>query len=337
MKVLLTGGTGYIGSHIAVSMSKAGHEVYLYDNFSNSGPTVLFGLKEILGQSPIFIEGDIRDTNLLNKTLSRYAIEAVIHCAGLKAVGESVENPLLYYENNVFGTISLLNAMSSCGIKRLIFSSSATVYGDPSYLPLDEEHPISPVSPYGNTKAQIEDILRDLSNSDSEWRIVCLRYFNPVGAHESGLIGENPNGVPNNLMPYMAQVAVGALPYLSIYGDDYMTDDGTGVRDFIHVVDLAEGHMAALAYLDQFNGWDAINLGTGNGHSVFDLLKAYEIAASNRIQYKIASRREGDIAICYAKVDKALEKLRWKARLSIDDMCKSSWNWAFQSHQKTIL
>jgi len=331
MRVLITGGAGYIGSHIAVVLFNSGHEVFLFDNFSNSSPAALEGLKKILGLSLIFIEGDIRDVPLLINTLNTYQIDAVIHCAGLKAVGESVDNSLLYYHNNVGGTLSLLDAMASCGVKRLIFSSSATVYGVPSYLPLDEEHPVSPVNPYGNTKAQIETILKDIALSDSEWKIICLRYFNPVGAHESGLIGESPKGIPNNLMPYMAQVAIGELSTLSVYGNDYCTVDGTGVRDYIHVMDLAEGHMAALANVDKFFGWDAINLGTGKGYSVLELLKAFESATSKVIKFKFTARRKGDIAKCYANVDRAFSKLGWRARFSIEDMCKATWSWTLQS------
>ena len=334
MRVLVTGGAGYIGSHVAVVLSQGGHEVFLLDNFSNSSHDVLGSLKNILGRPLMCIEGDIRDTPLLEQTLKSHSIEVVIHCAGLKAVGESVANPLLYYKNNVSGTLSLLDAMVSCNVKQLIFSSSATVYGDPSYLPLDEMHPISPTNPYGNTKAQIETILKDLAGSDPRWKIVCLRYFNPVGAHESGFIGEAPKGIPNNLMPYMAQVAFGDLERLSVYGNDYPTEDGTGVRDFIHVMDLAEGHMAALSCLEQLVGWDAINLGAGRGYSVMEIIKAFEAASSKGIPFKVAPRRNGDIAKCYANVDKALDKLGWRARFTIDDMCKSTWIWTLQSRQK---
>jgi UDP-glucose 4-epimerase len=336
MKVLITGGTGFIGSHLAIVLSQKNYDVLLFDNFSNSSPMTLERLKKITGKTIDCVKGNIEDFDLLKKILCAYQIDVVIHCAGLKSVTESVSKPLHYYNNNVSGSLSMLSAMASSNVKKLIFSSSATVYGLPQYLPLDEQHPISPTNPYGNTKAQIEAILKDLVISDPEWKVICLRYFNPVGAHESGLIGENPNGIPNNLMPHMAQVAFGDLAHLSVYGNDYQTYDGTGVRDFIHVMDLAEGHLAVLSCLDQFLGWDAINLGTGRGCSVIELMKAFEQASSKAISFKISPRRDGDIAQCYANVDKAFSKLGWKARFSIADMCKSTWIWTMQSHQDCI-
>ena len=281
MNILLTGGTGYIGSHTAVVLTSAGHRVFLYDNLANSDASVVDRLEKITGARHPFVLGDIRHTALLVSTLKTYGIEAVIHFAGLKAVGESVQNPLEYYDNNVGGTISLLNAMTEVGIKRLVFSSSATIYGDPQYLPIDEAHPRSATNPYGRTKLQIENILEDLAASDASWRITCLRYFNPVGAHGSGLIGEDPSGVPNNLMPFLARVAAGELPCFNIFGGDYDTPDGTGVRDYIHVMDLAEAHLAAVNLVSTKGApFDAFNLGTGRGQSVLEMLKAFEQALS---------------------------------------------------------
>ena len=273
-----------------------------------------------------FFEGDTRSTYLLESILKSYGIEAVIHFAGLKAVGESVGNPLSYFDNNVGGTISVLKAMSSVGVKRLVFSSSATVYGDPQYLPIDETHPRSAINPYGRTKLQIENILEDLAVSDSSWHITCLRYFNPVGAHESGLIGENPNGEPNNLMPFLARVAAGKLPCLNIFGGDYDTPDGTGVRDYIHVMDLAEGHLSAVNLVSAESlAFEVFNLGTGRGHSVLEMLKAFEQASGQSIQSQIAPRREGDVSACFAQADKAAKLLGWVALRPLDDMCRSTW------------
>lgn len=326
MNILLTGGTGYIASHTAVILTNAGHKVVLFDNLVNSNASVVSRLEKITGVRLPFVEGDIRDTDLLASTLKSYGVEAVIHFAGLKAVGESVQNPLEYYDNNVGGTISLLNAMTEVGIKRLVFSSSATVYGDPQYLPIDESHPRSTTNPYGRTKLQIENILEDLVASDASWRITCLRYFNPVGAHESGLIGEDPNGVPNNLMPFLARVAAGMLPCLNIFGGDYDTPDGTGVRDYIHVMDLAEGHLAAVnAVSAEGAPFGAFNLGTGRGQSVLEMLKAFEQASGLSIQSQIVPRRAGDVAACYAKADKAAQVLGWVASRPLDDMCRSTW------------
>lgn len=323
----MTGGAGYIGSHAAVVLSAAGHEVVLFDNFCNSKKNVLEGLQKILDWRLHCIEGDVRDTLLVTKTLQDYKIDAVIHFAGLKAVGESVEKPIEYYANNVQGAISLLEAMKLTKVKTLAFSSSATVYGNPQYLPIDENHPTSATNAYGRSKLHIEEMLKDVANSDAAWKIICLRYFNPVGAHESGLIGEEPNGLPNNLMPYIAQVATGKLPHLNIYGNDYPTPDGTGVRDYIHVMDLAEGHLAALNYIENHAGWVAVNLGTGFGVSVGEMVCAFEAAIKKKITYQIKSRRSGDIASCYAKVDRAKTLLGWVAKRNLGQMCSSVWRW----------
>ncbi|MDR2861164.1 MAG: UDP-glucose 4-epimerase GalE [Syntrophobacterales bacterium] len=325
MNVLLTGGMGYIGSHVAVVLLQAGHRVVLYDNLCNSEAGVLARIGQITGKAPIFIQADIRATKTLADALKHHEIEAVLHFAGLKAVGESVKKPLEYYDNNVGGTISLLEAMDETGIRSLVFSGSATVYGEPQYLPLDEEHPLSAANPYGRTKLHIEEMLRDFSISDPHWRIICLRYFNPVGAHESGLIGENPVGTPNNLMPYIARVAAGALKELSVFGSDYPTPDGTGVRDYIHVMDLAEGHMAALAWLAGHSGWHAVNLGTGRGYSVLEMVTAFAKASGHAVPYRIEPRRAGDVAACYADPGKALRELGWRARRGLADMCASAW------------
>jgi len=326
MNIMLTGGMGYIGSHTAVVLTEAGHKVVLYDNLSNSKPTVLDRLEAITGKQLTFTEGDVRDTPILEQTLTHHKIDVVIHFAGLKAVGESVEKPIEYYENNVTGTVSLLRAMHTTSIKNIVFSSSATVYGDPQYLPLDERHPTSATNPYGRSKLQIEEILADVAKSDPEWRIACLRYFNPVGAHESGLIGEDSNDIPNNLMPYIAQVASGKLPYLSIFGNDYDTKDGTGVRDYIHVMDLAEGHKSALDFLKNHTGWHAINLGTGTGYSVLEMVQTFEQVSGKSIPYQVASRRAGDIATCYAKVDNSNQQLNWRAKRGLVEMCRSTWD-----------
>jgi len=330
MNILLTGGMGYIGSHAAVVLTEAGHKVVLYDNLSNSKSTVLDRLETITGKRLTFIEGDVRDTPKLKQTLADHKIDSVIHFAGLKAVGESVEKPIDYYENNVTGTISLLRAMHTANIKNIVFSSSATVYGDPQYLPLDEQHPTSATNPYGRSKLQIEEILADVAKSDPEWRILCLRYFNPVGAHGSGLIGEDPNDITNNLMPYIAQVASGKLPHLNIFGDDYNTKDGTGVRDYIHVMDLAEGHLAALNQLDKLQTdsghLKTYNLGTGTGYSVLEMVQAFEQVSGKTIPYQITNRRPGDIATCYAKVDNSNQQLNWRAKRGLDEMCHSTWN-----------
>ena len=326
MNILLTGGAGYIGSHAAVVLTEAGHQVVILDNFCNSQRIVLERLAKMLGKVVSCVEGDIRDTALIKKTLKDYKIDAVMHFAGLKAVGESVQNPIDYFDNNVGGTISLLQAMRASNIKTLVFSSSATVYGAPQYLPLDENHPTHATNPYGRSKLHIEEMLADVVASDSTWHIVCLRYFNPVGAHESGLIGEDPSGIPNNLMPYIAQVALGKLAYLNVYGDDYDTPDGTGVRDYIHVMDLAEGHLAALNFIEQQSGLHVFNLGTGKGSSVLEMVKSFEEVTGKSIPLKVTNRRAGDIAACYARVDKANVNLSWKATKTIEDMCTSTWN-----------
>lgn len=326
MRILLTGGAGFIGSHTAVEMTQSGHEVIIYDNLCNSDTSVLDRLEKILGRRLPFEEGDIRDYDRMCEVLSKYKIEAVVHFAGLKAVGESCEKPLEYFDNNINGTLVLLRAMKSLGIKRIIFSSSATVYGMPQYLPLDEKHPLSVTNPYGRTKLQVEEILSDLCSSDPEWSAVCLRYFNPIGAHESGLIGENPRGIPNNLLPYVARVAAGQLKSLQVFGDDYDTPDGTGVRDYIHVVDLAKGHVLAAQYAFKHTGWIAINLGTGIGYSVLDIVKAYEKACGKPVPYKIVARRPGDVASNWADPKLAKELLGWQAHYTLQDMCEHSWN-----------
>lgn len=325
MNVLLTGGTGYVGSHTAVVLSQSGHQVVLYDSLTNSSEAVLGKLEKIIGRRVLFVKGDVRDTELLRSTLAFHGIEAVIHFAGLKAVGESIEKPVDYYANNVQGTISLLQAMQMQRVKTLIFSSSATVYGQPQYLPIDERHPTSATNPYGRSKLQIEEMLSDVATSDLQWRIACLRYFNPVGAHESGLIGENPNGAPNNLMPYIAQVAAGLQAELKVFGGDYPTADGTGVRDYIHVMDLADAHSAALSFLRHASGRHVINLGTGKGASVFEVVRAFEYISNRKIPWFATSRRAGDVGECYADPSKAAKLLKWSAKRSLLDMCKSAW------------
>ena len=327
MNILLTGGTGYIGSHTAVVLANAGHSVVLLDNFCNSNQSVSERINQITNQMIPCIEGDVRDTGLLVKTLTEFKIDAVIHFAGLKAVGESGQEPLKYYDNNVAGSISLLEAMKQVNVKTIVFSSSATVYGEPQYLPYDEEHPLNPINTYGRTKLQVEEILQDLAKSDPQWKIALLRYFNPVGAHESGLIGEDPNGIPNNLMPYIMQVASGKLPHLNIFGNDYDTRDGTGERDYIHVMDLAEGHLAALNYLKTHAGCEVFNLGSGTPISVTELLSAFGDAADIKIPTRIAPRRSGDLAIYYAKVEKANKELCWKSKRDIAQICESTNRW----------
>jgi len=331
MNVLLTGGAGYIGSHTAAVLSDLGNQVVLYDNLSNSSDSVLEKLAQITGQQIAFVKGDVRDTELLNRTLSAHRIDSVIHFAGLKALGKSVENPIDYYANNVQGAISLLQAMRLAQVKTLVFSSSAAVYGEPQYVPLDESHPPGATNPYGRGKLHIEEILKDVAASDPAWRMASLRYFNPVGAHESGLIGESTSGAPNNLVPYIVQVAAGQRAELSVFGDDYPTADGTGVRDYIHVMDLAEGHSAALAFLSGATGWHAINLGTGKGYSVLDVIQAFVKATGQQVPYRIVARRAGDVAICYADPKKAVEVLNWCATRTLDDMFASAWR--FQQSQ----
>ena len=327
MNILLTGGTGYIGSHTATVLAQAGHQVVLFDNLSNSSITVLHRLERITGQRLPFVQGDIRNTALLETTLRQHGIQAVIHFAGLKAVGESAEKPIDYYANNVQGSISLLQAMQAAQVYTLVFSSSATVYGQPQYLPYDENHPTAAINPYGRTKLHIEEILRDTAASHPAWHIALLRYFNPVGAHPSGLIGELPNGTPNNLMPFIAQVATGQRPHLNIFGNDYDTPDGTGVRDYIHVVDLALGHIKALDKIKETQGVGIYNLGTGIGYSVLDLTYNFQKATGVEIPYTIIDRRPGDVATCYADATKAKEELGWTAQKTLADMCRDSWNW----------
>jgi UDP-glucose 4-epimerase len=327
LNILLTGGAGYIGSHTAVALANAGHAAVLFDNFSNSDHGVVNRINKIVKNNIACVEGDVRNTALLVDALAKYEIEAVIHFAGLKAVGESVQDPLKYYDNNVFGSISLLEAMNRVDVKTIVFSSSATVYGEPNYLPYDEAHPLRPINPYGRTKLQVEEILQDLSKSDPSWKIALLRYFNPVGAHESGLIGEDPRGTPNNLMPYVMRVAAGDLPKLSIFGDDYETKDGTGERDYIHVMDLAEGHLAALNYLNRNPGCEIFNLGTGTPVSVLELIQEFEIACGRTIPKVVVKRRPGDLPIYFAGIEKAQSQMGWVAKRGLSDMCKTSWNW----------
>lgn len=326
MKVLLTGGMGFIGSHTAVDLIEHGHEPVLFDNLSNASADVVDRIARITGHRVPFIEGDIRDRAAMLAALE--GCEAVVHFAGLKAVGESCAKPLAYYDNNVNGTLVLLEAMRECGCKRIIFSSSATVYGTPQSLPLTEAHPVGVgiTNPYGRTKAMIESILADLCASDPTWSALCLRYFNPVGAHASGLIGENPNGIPNNLMPYVSRVASGKLACVQVFGNDYDTPDGTGVRDYIHVVDLARGHTAALEKAATLTGWHAVNLGTGKGSSVLDMIHAFEKACGHSLAYRIVERRAGDVAACWADPAKAKEFLGWQAQLGLDEMCASAWH-----------
>ena len=324
MKVFLTGGAGYIGSHACVELLNAGYDVIVYDNFSNSSTESIKRVETITGKKITLITGDIRDESSMAYALQ--GCDAVIHFAGLKAVGESVNKPLEYYDNNVQGTLCLLRAMRSNGIKKLVFSSSATVYGDPQWLPLTENHPLSTTNPYGQTKLAIEEMLRDIYKSDPSWHIALLRYFNPVGAHESGLIGEDPQGTPNNLMPFVAQVAVGRREALNVWGGDYPTHDSTGVRDYIHVVDLAIGHLKALENIDKLS-CTPINLGTGIGYSVLDVINAFGSACGKEIPYKIEPRRGGDIAECYADPSTAMRLLEWKASRGLDEMCRDSWNW----------
>ncbi|MBR2960637.1 MAG: UDP-glucose 4-epimerase GalE [Burkholderiaceae bacterium] len=325
MRILLTGGTGFIGSHTAVEMAQNGHDIVILDNYSNSDESVLGRLEKIIGKPVVFEEGDIRDYARLHEVLQKHRIEAVVHFAGLKAVGESCAMPIEYFDNNVTGTVTLLCAMKAVNVKKLIFSSSATVYGVPQYLPLDENHPLSSTNPYGRTKLHIEEILRDVAASDPEWSIVCLRYFNPIGAHASGLIGENPRGIPNNLLPYVARVANGQLQAVQVFGSDYDTPDGTGVRDYIHVVDLAYGHVCAANYSANNQGWIAINLGTGIGYSVLDIIRTYEKACGKPIAYQLVERRPGDVAANWADPKLAKEILGWEAKLTLQDMCESSW------------
>ncbi len=328
---LVTGGLGYIGSHTCVELLGAGHRVTVVDNLSNSKPAVLDRIERIVGKRPGFVPADIRNRAALIEALA--GCDAVIHFAGLKAVGESVSKPIEYYSNNVAGSIALFEAMAQTGVKTLVFSSSATVYGDPHAVPIREHFPLSATNPYGRSKLMIEDMLRDVAKADSAWRIALLRYFNPVGAHVSGQIGEDPNGIPNNLMPFVAQVAVGKLERLSVFGSDYPTPDGTGVRDYIHVVDLARGHLAALGSLERDGGLLTVNLGTGRGYSVLEIVAAFEQASGRSVPYRIAPRRAGDIAVCYADPALAEQLLAWRAERDLATMCVDAWRWQQQNPQ----
>jgi UDP-glucose 4-epimerase len=327
MNILVTGGAGYIGSHTCVELLKNGHDIVVVDNLSNSKAESLKRIESITGKPLIFFKADLRDKESLRKIFYQKPIDSVIHFAGLKAVGESVSMPLEYYHNNITGTLILCEVMKETGVKSIVFSSSATVYGDPAAVPIREDFPVGATNPYGRTKWMIEEILRDLFISDPEWRIALLRYFNPVGAHPSGDLGEDPNGIPNNLMPFIAQVAVGKLNELNVFGNDYPTPDGTGVRDYIHVVDLAKGHLKALEKLNKATGVYTYNLGTGIGYSVLDMVRAFEKACGKKIPYKITERRPGDIAECYADPSLAYKELGWKTEKTLDDMTADTWRW----------
>ncbi|RKM57696.1 UDP-glucose 4-epimerase GalE [Butyrivibrio sp. XB500-5] len=332
MAILVTGGAGFIGSHTVVELQNAGYDVVVMDNLVNANPKCLKRVEAITGKKVPFYETDIRDREGLEEIFTKEKIDGVIHFAGLKAVGESVEKPWEYYDNNITGTLTLVDVMRKHGCKNIIFSSSATVYGDPAFVPITEECPKGTcTNPYGWTKSMLEQVLSDIQKADPEWNVVLLRYFNPIGAHKSGTIGENPNGIPNNLMPYITQVAVGKLQQLSVFGDDYDTPDGTGVRDYIHVVDLALGHVKALKKLEKGSGLNIYNLGTGNGYSVLDIVKNFEAATGKKIPYVIKGRRAGDIATCYASAAKAEKELGWKAQYGIKEMCEDSWRWQSQN------
>jgi UDP-glucose 4-epimerase len=327
LSVLVTGGAGYIGSHAVVELMAAGHDVHVIDNLANSKRTVLDRIERIVGRRPGFDAVDVRDRDGLRRVFAARAFDAVLHFAGLKAVAESVTMPLAYYDNNVCGSVTLFEAMAEAGVKCVVFSSSATVYGEPHAVPIREDFPLSATNPYGRSKLVIEDMLRDLGTSDPAWRIALLRYFNPVGAHPSGLIGEEPTGIPNNLMPYALQVAAGKLSELSVFGDDYPTPDGTGVRDFIHVVDLALGHVAALRKLATQPGVITVNLGTGRGYSVLELVRAVSAASGRPVRYRVVGRRPGDVAQCYADPARARDLLGWQAMRGLEEMCSDSWRW----------
>ena len=331
--ILITGGAGYIGSHTTLLLLEAGHEVVVYDNLSNASKESIKRVEELTDKKIFFEEGDIRNQSRLDEVFTKYEIESVIHFAGLKAVGESVEKPIEYYDNNIGGTIKLLEAMQAVRCKKIVFSSSATVYGDPKTTPIKEHFPTSATNPYGRTKLFIEEILQDLYISDPSFQIAILRYFNPVGAHKSGRIGEDPNGIPNNLMPFISQVAVGKRDHLSIFGNDYDTKDGTGVRDYIHVMDLAEAHLKALEYLNTHKEHKPliVNIGTGQGYSVLDMVKAFKKASGKEIPYQITKRRPGDIATCFADPSYAKEVLRWEAKRGIEQMCEDAWRWQSQN------
>lgn len=327
MNVLVTGGMGYIGSHTCLQMIAAGMTPVIVDNLYNSKRSVLERIEKVSGQTPTFIEGDIRDKALMKQVLVEHNIDAVIHFAGLKAVGESVEKPLEYYDNNVNGTLVLVDAMREAGVKTLVFSSSATVYGDPASVPITEDFPTSATNPYGRSKLMVEECLTDFQNANPDWSITLLRYFNPVGSHPSGELGEDPQGIPNNLMPFVSQVAVGRREFLSVFGDDYPTKDGTGVRDYIHVMDLSDGHVAALEKVGQTSGLHVYNLGTGNGYSVLEMVHAFEKASGKPVPYQIAPRRAGDIAECWADPSKAQRELGWSATRTLDEMTQDTWRW----------
>ncbi|DAB30850.1 MAG TPA: UDP-glucose 4-epimerase GalE [Sulfurimonas sp. UBA12504] len=329
--VLVTGGAGYIGSHTCIALHEAGFDFVVFDNLSNASQESLFRVQKIIDRPISFVQGDIRDKEALRSVFTQYDIDAVIHFAGLKAVGESVQQPLEYYDNNINGTIVLCQVMQEFGCKNMVFSSSATVYGDPHTTPIKEDFPLSATNPYGRTKLFIEEILRDIFVSDTSWNIVLLRYFNPVGAHKSGLIGEDPNGIPNNLMPFIAQTAVKKRDYLSVFGDDYDTVDGTGVRDYIHVVDLAFGHVKALEKISNIKEVLTVNLGTGKGYSVLEMVRAFEKASGKDVPYQIAPRRSGDVAKCFADPSYAFETLGWSAQKGIQEMCEDSWRWQSQN------
>ena len=326
--ILVTGGAGYIGSHVVLSLLEAGRDVLVLDNLSNSSAESLRRVEELCGRAPQFVEGDIRDRALLDRLFAEHGIDAVLHFAGLKAVGESVQQPLRYYENNVAGSVTLCQAMAAAGVFRLVFSSSATVYGEPPQMPIREDFPTgTPTNPYGRSKLMVEEILRDLSLSEPRWSIALLRYFNPVGAHPSGRIGEDPQGIPNNLLPFITQVAVGKLKELAVFGDDYPTVDGTGVRDYIHVMDLADGHLKAVDALAGRSGVSVWNLGTGKGYSVLEMVRAFEQASGRPVAYRIAPRRAGDIAECWADPSQAERELGWKAGRGLVDMMVDAWRW----------
>ncbi len=328
MKILVTGGAGYIGSHTCVELLNAGYEVVVMDNLYNASEKALDRVEQITGKKLTFYKTDMLDRDGVHEIFEKESIDAVIHFAGLKAVGESVVKPIEYYYNNMAGTLILCDEMRNHGVKNIIFSSSATVYGDPAQIPITEECPKgTPTNPYGWTKSMLEQVLTDIHTADPEWNVILLRYFNPIGAHKSGLIGEDPKGIPNNLLPYIAQVAIGKLKQLSVFGNDYPTPDGTGVRDYIHVVDLAKGHVAAIKKLADKEGVSIYNLGTGKGYSVMDVLHAFERACGHEIPYVVKPRRAGDIATCYSKCDKAAKELGWTAQYDIDEMCADSWNW----------
>lgn len=327
MSILVTGGAGFIGSHTVVELLEAGKDIVIVDDFSNSNPEVLDNIKKITNKDFKFYEVNILDKDKLEAVFQENEIGAVIHFAGYKAVGESVEKPIMYYHNNLTGTLVLLELMQQYGCKKIIFSSSATVYGTPKEVPIKEGFPLSTTNPYGSTKLMVENILKDVCVADKEFTAILLRYFNPIGAHESGLIGEEPNGIPNNLMPYINQVAIGKLDHLNVFGNDYNTKDGTGVRDYIHVVDLAKGHVKALEKARRMVGAEAYNLGTGTGYSVLEIVKAFEKANQVKIKYEIVERRPGDIAVCYADTAKSKEELGWKAEKNLEDMCRDSWNY----------